>query len=204
MKKKIISLVLVFALALALGIGGTVAWLTATTGEVENTFTVGDIEIELTEDGTDKDGKKNYPFIPGDELAKNPTVTVREGSEDCWVFVKVTETNNTYTGLDGKIINWEDDDWTEVKVQQSGVSVWYKSEPAKAGNTFSILKGDRVTVNQNITEEIAEAIDGDADGENKPQLTFDAFAHQSNNTDVATATAAALSHWSLTAVPAGN
>ena len=34
MKKKIVSLVLVFALALALGIGGTVAWLTAQTSEV--------------------------------------------------------------------------------------------------------------------------------------------------------------------------
>ena len=49
MKKKIVSLVLVFALALALGIGGTVAWLTAQTQSVVNTFTIGDINIELDE-----------------------------------------------------------------------------------------------------------------------------------------------------------
>ena len=48
MKKKILALTLVFALALALGIGGTVAWLTAQTDSVVNTFTVGDITLSLS------------------------------------------------------------------------------------------------------------------------------------------------------------
>ena len=88
MKKKILALTLVFALALALGIGGTVAWLTAQTDSVVNTFTVGDINITLAETGTTNNAK-NYTFVPGDTLAKDPKVTVTAGSEDCYLFVKV-------------------------------------------------------------------------------------------------------------------
>ena len=40
-----VALVLVVALA---SIGGTIAWLTATTGSVVNTFTVGNVDISLT------------------------------------------------------------------------------------------------------------------------------------------------------------
>ena len=208
MKKKIVSLVLVFALALALGIGGTVAWLTAQTSEVVNTFTVGDIEIELTETGTDNAGKKNYSFIPGDKLAKDPKVTVKANSEACWVFIKVNEAHNTHTALPSgeKIINWSvASDWTQVVDGSTKYNVWYKEFAATGDTPVSkyILTGDGtgeyangfVTVNGNVTEVIAESIDGDANGENKPQLTFDAFAHQSKNTNIETATAAALAHF---------
>ena len=73
---------------------------------------------------------------------------------------------------------------------------------ATADTPLYILKGEGedaykkgyVTVNENITETIADAIRGD---NAKPQLTFDAFAHQSANTDEATAIAAAKAHWGL-------
>ena len=50
-------LVMAVALTLIIGgiIGGSVAWLTAKTDPVVNTFTYGDIKIELTE--TKPDGK---------------------------------------------------------------------------------------------------------------------------------------------------
>ena len=202
MKKKIVSLVLVFALALALGIGGTVAWLTAQTDSVVNTFTVGDIEIELTETGTDNAGKKNYSFIPGDKLAKDPTVTVKAGSEACYVFVKIEETNNTYTGLSGDIIKWDvSANWKLVN-GTTNIYCYESTVTATADTPLYILKGEGedaykkgyVTVNENITETIADAIRGD---NAKPQLTFDAFAHQFENTNLTTATDAALTHWGL-------
>ena len=53
MKKKTLALVLALTLLVAGVIGGTLAWLTDQTDEVKNTFTVGDINIDLTETTTD-------------------------------------------------------------------------------------------------------------------------------------------------------
>ena len=82
MKKKI-TLLLSLVLAVAMGIGGTLAWLTAKTEAVKNTFTVGNINITLTETTT------NYKMVPGQTIAKDPKVTVKAGSEACWLFVKI-------------------------------------------------------------------------------------------------------------------
>ena len=84
-------LVMAVALTLIIGgiIGGSVAWLTATSQEVVNTFTVGDINIDLSE-SEDLDLK----MVPGNSIKKDPKVTVKAGSEACYLFVKVTESNN--------------------------------------------------------------------------------------------------------------
>ena len=69
-------------------VGGTLAWLTDQTDEVKNTFTVGDINIGLTETTAD------YKMVPGNTIAKDPTVTVKANSEACWLFVQVTESTD--------------------------------------------------------------------------------------------------------------
>ena len=74
MKKKI-TLLLSLALAVAIGIGGTLAWLTDKTESKVNTFTVGNIDIDLTETTT------NYKMVPGQTIDKDPKVTVEAGSE---------------------------------------------------------------------------------------------------------------------------
>ena len=55
------AIALILALVLTLGgvIGGTVAWLVTSSAPVVNTFTYGDINIELdeTDTGLDNDGK---------------------------------------------------------------------------------------------------------------------------------------------------
>ena len=100
MKKKTLAILLSCAMLIGATVGGAIAWLTDTTEEVVNTFTVGNIEIELKETDTNKvDGinKKDYDFVPGDTLLKDPTVTVKKESEECWLFVKVTVANNVCT-----------------------------------------------------------------------------------------------------------
>ena len=193
MKKKILALTLVFALALALGIGGTVAWLTAQTSPVVNTFTVGDINITLAETGTTNNAK-NYTFVPGDTLAKDPKVTVTAGSEDCYLFVKVEEANNTATGLTGKVINWSVDagtdpasTWVPVPEHQG---YWYRTVPAVAADTtvndlpsFYVLKDNQVTVNEEVTKDMVTGLTA-----NKPTITVTAAAVQKDN--VADVTAA--------------
>lgn len=191
MKKKILALTLVFALALALGIGGTVAWLTAQTSPVVNTFTVGDINITLAETGTTNNAK-NYTFVPGDTLAKDPKVTVTAGSEDCYLFVKVEEANNTATGLTGKVINWSVDagtdpasTWVPVPEHQG---YWYRTVPAVAADTtvndlpsFYVLKDNQVTVNGEVTKDMVAGLTA-----NKPTITVTAAAVQKDNVNTVT------------------
>lgn len=161
MKKKALALVLALTLLVAGIVGGTLAWLTDQTAEVKNTFTVGDINIGLTETTTD------YKMVPGNTIAKDPTVTVKANSEACWLFVQVTESTDlkdfiTYAIAEG---------WTALP----GVDgVYYREVPASAADqTFSVLAGDAVTVKSDVTRTMLETAKTDA-----PTLTFKAYAIQ--------------------------
>ena len=70
MKKKILVACLCVALAVLTIAGTTLAYLTATTESVTNTFTVGNIDITLAETKTD------FKMVPGSTIAKDPMVTV--------------------------------------------------------------------------------------------------------------------------------
>lgn len=162
MKKKTLALVLALTLLVAGVVGGTLAWLTDRTAEVKNTFTVGDINIGLTETTTD------YKMVPGNTIAKDPTVTVKANSEACWLFVQVTESENLDTFITYAIANG----WTKLK---SGV--YYREVPASAADqTFPVLAGNAVTVNNTVTKEMLTAKDFA-----NPTLTFKAYAVQKDN-----------------------
>lgn len=164
MKKKTLALVLALTLLVAGVVGGTLAWLTDQTAEVKNTFTVGDINIGLTETTAD------YKMVPGNTIAKDPTVTVKANSEACWLFVQVTESTDlkdfiTYAIAEG---------WTALP----GVDgVYYREVPASvADQTFSVLAGDAVTVKSDVTRTMLETAKTDA-----PTLTFKAYAIQKDH-----------------------
>lgn len=118
MKKKIVALALVFCLSLAIGVGGTLAYLTSTTRPVTNTFTVGNVSASLDEAKVNEYGEmlkkdtnpesdeeeyvvtgvataaerveeNTYKLIPGHTYVKDPTVHIDKGSENCYLFVKV-------------------------------------------------------------------------------------------------------------------
>lgn len=185
MKKKILALTLVFALALALGIGGTVAWLTAQTDPVVNTFTVGDINITLAETTGN-----NYTFVPGDKLAKDPMVTVLEGSEACYLFIKIDAKNNSLGAVD-PILTWSPaNGWTKLVTEDA--EVYYRQVDAvpvdnndtTKGQEFYVLAGEGtgnykngyVTVSTELTKAQVNNLN-DA----KPTLTFTAYAVQKDN-----------------------
>lgn len=171
MKKKVLSIVAV-VLVLCCAIGGTLAWLTDKTASVKNTFTVGDINIELTETTT------NYKMVPGNTISKDPKVTVKANSEACWLFVKVEKSANfdsftTYDMADG---------WTELP---SVTGVYYREVAATTAATdFSVLKGDSVSVKDTVTKADLNALTQNT----FPTLTFTAYAVQKDNVaDAATA-----------------
>lgn len=158
------SLALLLALALLVGgaVGGTVAWLTASTQKVTNTFTTSNIKIELTETGaTAVSGKtdqtKNYQMVPGWTLDKDPKVTVKKGSEDCYLFVRVTTTGKAKVGntdygitdyLDYKLLFKETNSgWIQGNGTGEGKNgvpegVYYKivESPTTQDEVFTLLK----------------------------------------------------------------
>lgn len=169
MKKKLLALCLVVVLAAVAAIGGTIAWLTAQTAPVVNTFTVGDINIDLAETAED------FKMVPGGTVAKDPHVTVKAGSEDCWLFVKVEASENLDTFITYAIA----DGWTPL----DGVpGVYYREVPASETDAvFQVLAGDKVTVRETVTKEMMNGLTE----ETYPTLTFTAYAVQKDNIDTA-------------------
>ena len=101
MKKKILMIVgaaLCAVLLVAGSVVGTLAYLTSTM-KVTNTFTVGDVTIDLDESLVDLDGtpienasrvhQNEYHLVPGTTYTKDPRITIKTGSEACFLFVKV-------------------------------------------------------------------------------------------------------------------
>lgn len=204
MKKKMTIVLMALALVLCFAIGGTLAWLVDKTDPVVNTFTYGDINIELWENDYDPESgtldadetvaeQDDYKMVPGNTLPKNPTVTVKAGSEACWLFVKVEKTTNFDEFMTFEIA----DGWSPLE----GVSgVYYRevvaltAEGATALN-YKVLKEDKVVVKSDVKKETLNAFDKDKDGileeeEKKalPSLTFTAYAVQKDSVaDEATA-----------------
>lgn len=170
MKKKIAISIVAVALVLCCAIGGTLAWLTDKTGPVTNTFTVGDINIDLAETTT------VYKVIPGSDIAKDPKVTVKAGSEACWLFVEITE-ENWNAGLTYSVANG----WTALPGE---TGVYYRQVSATTADvSFPVLAGDKVHAADTLTRADLQAMATAA-----PTLTFKAYAVQSENiADAATA-----------------
>ena len=166
-----VALVLVVALV---SVGGTIAWLTANTDPVVNTFTVGNIDIALAETTS------NYKMVPGNTIAKDPKVTVKANSEACDLFVKIEESSNLKSYIDYSVA----EGWTAL----TGVTgVYYREVAATTTDTaFSVLTSDQVTVNNTVTKTMMDDITKGT--VSAPTLKFTAYACQSANVaDAATA-----------------
>lgn len=184
------GLVLVLALALIVGVAGgaTFAWLTAKSDTVTNTFTYGDINIELKETTGD-----SYKIIPGVDIAKNPTVTVKAGSEACWLFVKVEE-EKWPEFIDGegenavrKVKYDIADGWTKGDGTDIPANVYYREVDAKdAAQEFPVLKDNKITVSDTLTKIEINSIS------TKPKLSITAYAIQKDGMDTAAEAWAAI------------
>lgn len=162
---KLVVAMLAVTLLIGCAIGGTVAWLTAKTEAVVNTFTYGEINITLSETtGND------YKIIPGVDINKDPKVTVEANSEACWLFVKVEEEG---TFVANKVTYSIDTDWTKLTGVTGVDNVYYREVGAVTADTdFAVLKDNKVTVSDTLTKEDIKNIT------TNPTLTFTAYAVQ--------------------------
>lgn len=177
--KKMFIAMLALVLALGCAVGGTIAWLTAQTGEVTNTFTYGNINIDLTETVPEN---RQAKIIPGQDIPKDPKVTVKANSETCYLFVKVVETGTFATGVNYGI---RTEGWTKGDGTDIPENVYYREVPAATTDTvFYMLTGDAanpngvVTVSENLTKGEIENLTG-------PTLAFTAYAIQKEGTGTA-------------------
>ena len=175
MKKKL-ALLLAVVMVFGITVGATLAWLSDSTPEVKNTFTVGDIKITLTETwnkDTNNDGAADAweaQLLPGKEYEKDPVVAVdgNETNVDCYLFVKFEEKNNPATYLTYTSTLSQDKGWTKLED-----GVWYRivyvDDDVKSWN---LLEGDKVTVKNTLKKGDLEAIT------NTPELVYTAYAIQ--------------------------
>lgn len=177
-KKKIVLLVVAFVLTIAASVGVTLAWLTAKPGDVTNTFAPSTIKIELTETkGTEISNGREFLMVPGHTIDKDPTVTVKAGSQKCYVFVKVDESANLGDYISFAIDGNPASDGETWHVDNPVENVMYRvCDSADVDQSFPILSGNKVTVNQDVTESDMELLE--TFEENCPKLTFTAYAVQ--------------------------
>lgn len=188
---KPLALLLAMALLVGCAIGGTVAWLADKTGEVKNTFTTSNIDIDLAET------KNDFKMVPGWTIEKDPVVTVEKGSEDCYLFVKVDKSTNLDSYIAYKLATDDTSTWTAGTGTGEGgngipTNVFYKKvtgmQSATGDRTIHLLLAgsfadpmgtpndntddvtvtwadDHVATKPSVTKEMMEDIDGvDAQG----------------------------------------
>lgn len=143
--KKTLTIIISVILICGCIVGGTMAWLTAQTQTISNTFTIGNINITLEETTGD-----TYKMIPGSEIEKDPTVTVIGGSEACWLFVSVVPGADLSDYLNCVVSAV----WTELP---DVANVWY-CEVAASDNDqeFAVLQNNAVTVKEEVTKAMAD------------------------------------------------
>ena len=183
--KKVLAMLLAVLMIVTATVAGTVAWLQVETTDVVNTFTTSDINITLAETTGNE-----YKMVPGNTISKNPKVTVKAGSEDCWLFVEVTEAC-TFDGkeFDEYLTYAIAGGWTQGDGTSIPANVWYREVTnVTADVPFSVLENDQVSVKTSVTKEMMNVFDTDKDGalnENEkkalPTLTFKAYAVQKAN-----------------------
>ena len=95
-RNKVLLTMVCAVLLVVASVLGTMAYLTST-AEVENTFTVGSVTISMDEkdvdnstESKDRDTENNYHLLPGHEYTKDPIIHVASTSEECYLFVTVS------------------------------------------------------------------------------------------------------------------
>ena len=193
LNKKIIAILSVFIMLAVVVIGssvsGTVAWLVSKSESTVSTFTLGDINITLTESDF---GSQPIKIIPGIDIKKDPKVTVMANSEACWLFVKVEEGSWPEFEENGtrKVSYSVNDGWIALK---DTPGVYYRevsAEDAQKGIDYTVLAGNEscpsgvIKVSQELTKAEINSI---ISSRKQPSLTFTAYAVQRTGIDTADA-----------------
>ena len=194
-RSKALLLTLCAVLLVTASVLGTMAYLTSQ-DHVVNTFTVGSVAITLDETdvdnsttSADRDQANSYKLMPGHTYAKDPMVTVLNGSESS--YIKMTVTFSKANELDAifdpdgatltTIFNgYDSSNWTYKGNTKNAADntrtyeFWYKEAVAAPdGNVALDALFDSITVPGSITNEQLKTIEG-------MTITVNAYAIQAD------------------------
>lgn len=146
-KSKALIILISVICTIAICVGATFALLAAFSGPVDNTFTVGKVEITLTESSGN-----TYHILPGATLKKDPKVTVKSGSEDCYLFVKLQKSPTLHHYLTYGV----DSEWISLDGESD---VYYRQvDKSNQDSEFYILENNCYTVKDTVTKETLSKI----------------------------------------------
>lgn len=198
--RKFMLLSALLAVVLVATVTPSIAYLQAASQRVVNTFAGGLIQLILDEAPVDSSGKategprtlgNSYKVIAGDnEFDKDPTATIKAGSEPCYVFLCVEN------GLGEKFAMNFSDQWTKVAEGSGKVLYAYANgKSVDAGEQDVALPAifTKVTAT-GITEDEVAAL-----SQNNKTLAVTAYAVQSDGLDFTAAQAEASTYFSLQA-----
>ena len=183
MKKKTLTIAIALVLVVALAVGATWAYLTAQSGPVVNTFTVGKLfdqggALTLTSGEysykvtTEEATGNEYNLLPGTKIEKDPFVKVTglKAGASCYLYVEVVASDAS------SVLNYSVADTWE---QLAGVT-------GKNGGAVYVYKtndGNRVTADVTATNILAnnlvEVNDFDVNSDATASLTFYGYLCQS-------------------------
>lgn len=155
-KKKLLTMVLALVLIGAVGVGATLAYFTDN-DSATNVVTMGHVNIELTEEEWTYGETGITGVTPGQEIAKDPTISLVGNSLDAFVRIKLE-----VTGFDGvenadayKAEILEDlvlgEGWTKVG------NYYYYAEKLTKDNASTTALFESVTIPYEWTNDVANA-----------------------------------------------
>ncbi len=179
MKKRTLGLLLALVLALGCVAGGTLAYLTDQTDTITNTFTVGHVKIDLQEtkapDGSKLTGPWSAKLTPGASYSKDPQVSVRADSEDCYLFVKFAQEENEALVYTSALT--EENGWTQLTGSDN---VWYRVvRQSDSQRSWKLIEDDTVA--------ISAKLNNDTMPQDALTLNYTAYAVQTAGFDTAEA-----------------
>ena len=207
-RKQVFATVTALCLTAALGIGATLAVLTRTSSQVTNTFSVGSgikadailldeakvVDKTVVTPETRVQENTYADIMQGDTLPKDPTVTVKADTADCYMFVKIS-------GLDalaqlGITVHDWDSKWVKCDGSNSLDGLYLYGTGATAATIVTKSTADQVLPALFRTVDVADdaALYG-ADGSaisDIPQIKVKACAVQADNVATVAAAIAAL------------
>ena len=217
--KKILTIIIAVALVAAIAVGGTLAYLTSTADNtvLQNTFVSDNTLLDITLNEAPVDSTtglvtagnrvttNNYPIIPGEIMDKDPLITVKSGSQPCYVFAYVTndiKLTAAAVGSTAKSVVTSIDiptaTWTQVASSANGVLYVYSNASvplivAKSASDQALTKVfTKITINKDLTT-------SDLKGTKSGSITVKAYAHQATaSVTYADALAAAKALFSVT------
>lgn len=181
--KKIVTAGLALVMVAGISVAGTLAYLTSS-DSVQNTFTVGKVDITLDEAPVGTDGKEvegdrvkanTYKLMPGHDYDKDPTVHFQAGSEASYLFVKVdngiADAESTEEGYKSIANQITDNSWIPLTGEEG---VYYQKVAANTGDAaIDYLVFEGFTVSGDLTNDGLAAF-------NNKTVTVTAYAIQAD------------------------